>query len=389
MLSNQELVNIKYELVHTFNTYESEYEAKNFVSNFSKRYFLPGLLTGNKCAEIYNGFIKAFNEETQKKIANIRKKLEKDLKELDEYREENSISFTKDELVEKGLTGAGVGAGLGIIFGGPVGLLVALGVGFGAVVNSEQLKTDLVVKIRKYAKEANKKIISHLSDLIDSLITDDDPIEISFHTPDVVDESTLTKEQLEIKNFLEQRGIKVLIHATDIKNYDSIMKYGLLSPKEASRRGIKLDINSNLDKDAKRYVSKMKSTPDDYICLSVSRVNALTMRAYKRDRKIKVEKQLMIDASILWKEIDKDRIYCNINGSCSQLKCGNTIQDFEEMFAETIDYATATKVKSYCRTLDGRKYNETTDPQAEIKFQGYIDPKYIIQKSYEDYDLPF
>ena len=191
-----------------------------------------------------------------------------------------------------------------------------------------------------------------------------------------------------------------MVHFTDESSVASIRKNGICSRREGKRRGIKIRVNDN-DVSAHKADKYMKSTSDDYISLTITTINEKVLSAYKARNGIRNAKRILIDASILWKEIDRDRIYCNMNASSRSLSCGNDIKALKAMFAPSVE-----QVKfSGERTIDtrsGKPKNVPTHNQAEILFQSYIDPKYFLN-SYElggnnyefsssdfsDDDLPF
>jgi hypothetical protein len=109
-------------------------------------------------------------------------------------------------------------------------------------------------------------------------------------------------------------------------------------------------------------------------------MNEKVLSAFKANRRIRNAKRILIDARILWKEIDNDRIYCNMNASSGSLSCGNDIKALEAMFAPSVE-----QIKfSGERTVDtraGKPKNVPTHKQAEILFQSRVDPKYFINES--------
>ena len=137
----------------------------------------------------------------------------------------------------------------------------------------------------------------------------------------------------------------------------------------------------------------MKSTNDDYISLSITEMNEKVLSAFKARHGIKQVKRILIDASILWKEIDNDRIYCNMNASAGSLSCGNSFKNLEDMFSPSIEQVKYTGEKIFSTRI-GKDTNITTHSQAEILWQSNVDPKYIIKDitNYDEKDdgeLPF
>ncbi len=180
--------------------------------------------------------------------------------------------------------------------------------------------------------------------------------------------NNLTKEQYEIKKFLDDRGISHLYHFTDLSNLESIEKNGLLSRLNLERKNIQYSIN-----DHHRFDNKL-----DYISLSVSIPNEYLYNAFKKNGTIKTGVLLQIDSSILYKETS-DRIYCNINAAAINCAKGSKLDDFKKMFDESLSYRLSDgTIKNRNRTINKTPYNYTTDIQAEILFHSKIPLKYIL-----------
>ena len=172
-----------------------------------------------------------------------------------------------------------------------------------------------------------------------------------------------------IKSFLQERGISELVHFTNIKNIDSIKKYGLLSINKMNEMGIK-------------YYANDKSRYDGYrdaICLSISRVNEPLFVQYcskSNDEFV----TLYIDASMLYIENNK-RIYCQTNAANSDKSIvkGNSISELKAMFNDNVTYNVNSSYESrtISRVEKKRKGNETTDIQAEILWFDNVPLKYI------------
>ena len=178
-------------------------------------------------------------------------------------------------------------------------------------------------------------------------------------------------------DFLCLHDIQYLVHFTNIKNVESIKQHGLLSTCALKRKG--LPFYANDDKRLDGYL--------DYISLSITKVNNELLSAFKYCEKLNKEAIIYIDAALLYKENEVDRIYCDRNAAAKTCKKGNSLEALKGMFCDEVKYTT-TKItpfgfanisKTYNREIDGRKPNETTDPQAEILFQQKIDPKYIVK----------
>ena len=173
-----------------------------------------------------------------------------------------------------------------------------------------------------------------------------------------ISHQNLSEAQIEIKNFLEKRRIKYLVHFTNSKNIDSIRQHGILSVQELNRRGIYFYNN-----DENRYDRML-----DYISLSVTQYNKYVLDKFKENGTLDEVSLIYIDAAILYKEISTPRLYCDRNAAKGSCQKGSSISDLENMFSNN---------KEYDRYEHYRDDNEPTDTQAEILFNKKVDVKYI------------
>lgn len=174
------------------------------------------------------------------------------------------------------------------------------------------------------------------------------------------------QELKELELFLKERNIVQLVHFSNKKNHDSILKYGLLPRSVLDAKGIKYFYN-----DEKRIDFYC-----DAICLSITKENVCLKNEYKRNKN---EFEVWyIDPKILLKSSVK-RIYCQTNAANSNGKKGRTIEDFKSMFDDVVTYNVVSKdsVRTIMRKDYNRKINETTDEQAEILFFNQIPSEYI------------
>ena len=220
---------------------------------------------------------------------------------------------------------------------------------------------------------------------IDEKITDGIVIEINSRLKDLVESayrsiekyeneklrSNLTKEQLEVFDLLNNRGINKLVHFTSIENLNNILKFGLLSIKQLRAKKI---LYRNLDDN--RLDGEL-----DYISFSITNIN----KAYKRKH---VNKNLVIfymDANLLWKILDangnlQNRIYSNMNAASKYSLKGSSISDFENMFANRVENSKYNENERFTRIRElSRSSNETTDYQAEILFKESIPLNYFTE----------
>ena len=304
----------------------------------------------------------------RKKRAMFRKyKVEKSI-ELD-YNDLFSGIESNDNWTSVGL-GVGVGATLSILAGGAFVPLVAAGLLVGGIVkriNKMKEAKEELVSLSNDCAEAYAKAFLEIMNL--KMVSE------NFSLPPAITSSAskvfskkLTAKQIQIKNFLDARGIKYLLHFTNSDNIESIKEHGILSVDELNRRGLPYSSN-----DSNRMDREL-----DYISLSVTSINRQLLGSYLYTDRIKNVSVIYISASILYEEIDTPRIYCDRNAAASSCNKGESFFEFEDMFKHSINYATATSVRDYDRVRDGRAKNEPTDPQAEILFKGCVPKKYIM-----------
>ena len=203
---------------------------------------------------------------------------------------------------------------------------------------------------------------------------------------EIFDEETpQTNYYPEIKRFLEERGIEYLVHFTDMANISSIKRNGLLSRAFLQRRGMGFRFNDNVRLDDSL----------DYISLSITNHNKDVYQSFVKKGSIQRGAFIYIDASILYKE-SNDRLYCVTNAASAKCPKGRTLSDLEQMFDDVV-YFKANGIEQQKVRYD-KADNEPTHEQAEILYQGSIDPKYIIRIEYsspmnDDFDdlddIPF
>ena len=203
---------------------------------------------------------------------------------------------------------------------------------------------------------------------------------------EIFDEETpQTNYYPEIKKFLEERGIEYLVHFTDMANISSIKRNGLLSRAFLQRRGMGFRFNDNVRLDDSL----------DYISLSITNHNKDVYQSFVKKGSIQRGAFIYIDASILYKE-SNDRLYCVTNAASAKCPKGRTLLDLEQMFDDVV-YFKANGIEQQKVRYD-KAGNEPTHEQAEILYQGSIDPKYIIRIEYsspmnDDFDdlddIPF
>ena len=389
MISQSRLKTLKKSLNNKFNVLTTSYSVQNYIESWMRKNheYSSGLFTDSRCSEAYHDAVSYIESEVNSRYTKIAEEINTEIDELNSIISYSSSSSSfSDFNLEHLAVGAGAGLGAAILLGGPVGWLVGIGALFGAAYNSSQKKKELINRILDIAEKINNEAINKISDILNKLILPE-PKKIAIKKAiapqvQVVSEhetQMLSTDRSAIKNSLEKRGIKYLVHFTDKKNYDSIMKNGILSISEAGRRGIFVNIKDN-NISSHKVDSIMKSDNRDYISLSVTNVNKDLIRAYRASGRINNVIVIYIDSRILWEDIEKDRIYCNMNASKNEVSFGRGLDSFENMFAPIVsqtDFMTGIKT-TYDRNRDGRKQNETTNPRAEILFEKRVDPKYFI-----------
>ena len=185
------------------------------------------------------------------------------------------------------------------------------------------------------------------------------------------DEFSLTDEQQKTKDFLDERRIHYLIHFTDAKNIPSIKENGILSVEELSLRNVNYKYN-----DAYRQDKEL-----DYISLSVSGMNRYLYRTFKNiAQTIDHGVAVIINAEMLYKDLGTHRFYCNTNAATAEVSKGETLNDFEAMFADVVSYTTKTseEMRRIDRQIEKRASYEPTDIQAEILWKKHVPPEYIL-----------
>lgn len=382
MVTQKTLKQIRNDLNTSFSTFNSYYSVTSFIEReMKKRYLTSGFYTDDRCSTIYNEAVKYLEEAVNREYNRIAKQINEYIDDLkDSFEANHSYGSSDADTFTHVAIGAGAGLGAAILLGGPVGWMIGIGAGIAALYNSSEKKKELVNKILSIADKLNSEAIKKLSDVLDLYIVDDvvllppADVEAPFIEDEVIE--NLTSEQLEIKQFLEERGIQYLVHFTDASRIDSIKENGICSPKEGKRRGIKIIVNDN-DISAHKAERYMKSTSDDYISLTITTMNEKVLSAYKARHGIKSAKRILIDARILWKEIESDRIYCDMNASSGSLHCGSDINALRAMFAPSVEQIKYNGERTV-DTRNGKPKNVPTHKQAEILFQSRIDPKYFI-----------
>lgn len=347
--------------------FKTEEDVKTWLN---KNNLTPNITNYKQILSVGNDFIKKSAEEIIKDIELDLLLNKIDVKTNSKYGE----NFGVEEIAMSGVMGLGIAAGLCVMF--PIAIVPTLIIGsiIGLLGGNVSLQKKVCDALIDSSKNVAKSISEQISPSIKELIPENPTYDDSFVEEKVIldcdeifnsivsEESTvlpkLSKEQLELKAFLEKRKIKYLVHFTNIKNVESIKKHGILSVQELTQRKIPFSNN-----DVNRYDRML-----DYISLSVTRPNKYVLESFKENGTLKDVNLIYIDASILYEEISVPRIYCDRNAASSSCQKGSTLSDFENMFLNN---------KAYDRYECYRDNNEPTDTQAEILFNKKVDVKYI------------
>lgn len=175
-------------------------------------------------------------------------------------------------------------------------------------------------------------------------------------------EFTYKKESL--RQIIQRRKIKKIIHVTSSKNIESIKSRGLLPVETLEQKGIVFSRN-----DFQRLENHK-----DAICLSVTNPNHFLFSRYKEKYPSTKFVVIELDPRVLYENEDKT-IYYDYNAASKFSSWSTNIQ---VMFKDSV------KILNRIHTRDGKKSYEPTCTQAEILFFGRIDPKYIL--GFYDYD---
>ena len=185
-------------------------------------------------------------------------------------------------------------------------------------------------------------------------------------------------QNADLLNCLLKKKIKKLVHFTNIKNLESILKIGLLPRKELEDKNISFNYT-----DSQRYEGRKDCTS-----LSIEYPN-YKMLKFKKDQYNDIYAILVLNAtSILLNKYKKYYLY--INAANTNATYWLTLEEltknryFSEMFKSKVEdkkniYERNEKLPSYI----------TTHPQAEILFNGPISPSNILEVHFEnsrDYD---
>ena len=169
----------------------------------------------------------------------------------------------------------------------------------------------------------------------------------------------------EIKEIINQRKIKHLVHFTQANNLENIIKHGLIPRNQALQQGIDVCFS-----DSFRFDNRTNS-----INLSVMYPNYsmfFSKRRYIRDDWA----VLLISPEVLF-ENDCEFSTTNAATGCD---LGDSPESFLKMFSES---AFNNANREITRKETGIRNSYTTDPQAEVLVKGTINPNKIMAIAFE------
>lgn len=180
----------------------------------------------------------------------------------------------------------------------------------------------------------------------------------------IIDSIESNINEISIHEVIKNRNITKLIHVTNKKNLDSILKHGILPLTNLEKDGIDYEFNDSLRLEKRR----------DAICLSVTDYNNFLFGSFQKKYPKNEYVVLEIDPQILLIE-GIEKVFCDYNAASRFSNKSTT--NMEIMFKEKI------KRRAKIKTRTKKEKNEPTSYQAEILYCGKIDSKYIMNH----YDL--
>jgi len=176
----------------------------------------------------------------------------------------------------------------------------------------------------------------------------------------------LAIKRIKIDKFLKQRNIERLVHFTDVRNLDSIKKFGILPIKRLEEKNIKYYFN-----DLQRRDNQLGGSSVSITLLNKHLFRAFQIRNKKR-RWVEVEINPIVVAK-------RNCLFYCCNASSSKFKGASeeylsSYDALASMFAETV---TDSKGRTYDRK--DKKPNQTTNEQAEIIVKWMIPKSQILR----------
>ena len=178
----------------------------------------------------------------------------------------------------------------------------------------------------------------------------------------------MSNDATSIKEIIQKRNIRQLVHFTRVENLKSIVKYGILPRNELNNRSIKVKYNDDKRLDNWLNASSFSVTErSDYL---INRFND------RFNLKLNNWFDILINVRVLTK---KECIFCDTNAASGKfgiyreninpLKLPET---FESLFNKNVQRTTGVTVRTQ------QNDNQTTCSQAEICIFGVIEKEYFL-----------
>ena len=118
-----------------------------------------------------------------------------------------------------------------------------------------------------------------------------------------INQKKLSKKQQEIKEYVENRGIDKLVHFTQYKNIESILRHGLKTRSDLDKLNMKYYFNDRMRLDKR----------ENSISLSITYPNSQMLWKYSQNEHCII---LTLDPSILW---EYDCAFCYTNAATTDI----------------------------------------------------------------------
>lgn len=190
----------------------------------------------------------------------------------------------------------------------------------------------------------------------------------------------LRRGREKIKNIVNLKNIKELLHFTSVDNLGSILKNGILSRDEMEKQMIKASVN-----DEKRFDFCLNG-----ISCSITLPNAPLLYKFKSSNLDRNYVILKIKPDVLW---EKECLFCKENAASGKVAWNHfrrAVEAFEQMFGDYDKMHTRADLEKLY--ADGFiKQNMPTHNQAEVLVMGKIEPEYITGMYFfkDDVSIPF
>lgn len=181
------------------------------------------------------------------------------------------------------------------------------------------------------------------------------------------------KEKESIREVLEMRAIRNLVHFTRIENLESILTKGFIPRVALEKNNISFYWND----------SRRREGKTDCTCFSVEFPNSYLFEEFRRRQPNSKWAVIEVDANVLL-EHNGSKHFCYYNAASNDIRDKlfneglSSGKDFENMFREKEEYngisGSGTKLRS---TIQGIRNYLPTSVQAEILISGVIPNRYI------------